>query len=59
MNPLLSVLMTSYNREQYIGEAIKSVQASTFTDWELIIVDDGSKDNTLAIARGYADKDIR
>ncbi|HEX4958207.1 MAG TPA: glycosyltransferase family 2 protein [Lacibacter sp.] len=59
MQPLLSVLMTSYNREQYIGEAIESVLASTFTDWELIVVDDGSKDQTVAIARSYAAKDPR
>ena len=59
MAPLLSVLMTSYNREQYIGEAIESVLDSTFTDWELIIVDDGSKDQTVAIAQSFAAKDSR
>lgn len=55
----LSVLMTSYNREQYIAEAIESVLASTFTHFELIIVDDGSKDRTVAIARSYAANDPR
>ena len=59
MNPFLSVLMTSYNREQYIGEAIESVLASTYTNWELIIVDDGSKDKTVAIAHEYAAADSR
>ena len=53
MSPLVSVLMTAYNREQFIAEAIESVLAQTFTDFELIIVDDGSKDHTVEIARRY------
>lgn len=57
--PLVSVLMTSYNREKYIAEAIESVLASTYTDLELIIVDDCSTDNTLAIARNYQEQDTR
>ncbi|MEQ1796534.1 MAG: glycosyltransferase family 2 protein [Lacibacter sp.] len=57
--PLLSVLMTSYNREQYIAEAIESVLASTCTNFELIIADDGSKDKTVEIARSYAQNDPR
>src|ERR1700760_2110219 len=57
--PVASVLMTSYNREKYIAEAIESVLASSFTDFELIIVDDRSTDNTAAIARSYAEKDPR
>lgn len=51
--PAVSVLMTAFNREKYIAEAIESVLASTFQDFELIIVDDGSKDGTLEIARRY------
>lgn len=58
-NPLISVLMTAYNREKYIGQAIESVIASTYQHWELIIVDDRSNDNSVAIAKGYADKDER
>jgi glycosyltransferase involved in cell wall biosynthesis len=50
---LVSVLMTAYNREKYIAEAIESVLASTFEDFELIIVDDCSKDHTVEIARRY------
>lgn len=57
--PLVSVLMTAYNRENFIGEAIESVLASTLTDFELIIVDDGSTDNTVSIATNYAAKDSR
>jgi glycosyltransferase involved in cell wall biosynthesis len=57
--PLVSVLMTAYNREKYIGEAIESVLSSTYGGFELIIVDDGSTDNTVAIAKEYAAKDSR
>lgn len=51
--PIVSVLMTAYNREKYIAEAIESVLASTITDFELIIVDDCSKDKTIEIAWLY------
>ncbi len=51
--------MTAYNREQYIAEAIESVLLSTYQNWELIIVDDGSKDDTVSIAQAFADKDKR
>ena len=57
--PIVSVLMTAYNREKYIGEAIESVLSSTFQDFELIIVDDSSKDNTVEIAKSYEAKDNR
>lgn len=57
--PLVSVLMTVYNREKYIAEAIESVMASTYQNWELIIVDDKSKDNSVAIAKKYEAKDKR
>jgi glycosyltransferase involved in cell wall biosynthesis len=50
---MVSVLMTAYNREKYIAEAIESVLASSFKDFELIIVDDCSKDHTVEIARRY------
>lgn len=56
---MISVLMTSYNREKWIGQAIESVLGSTFTDFELIIVDDNSTDNTVAIAKKYAAGDNR
>lgn len=57
--PLVSVLMTSYNREKYIAEAIQSVLKSTYKNFELIIVDDGSRDKTVDIARSYALQDAR
>jgi glycosyltransferase involved in cell wall biosynthesis len=51
--------MTAYNRQQFIAEAIESVLRSTFQNWELIIVDDGSKDNTVTIAKSYEANDER
>lgn len=59
MHPRVSVLMTAYNREAFIGDAIESVLSQTFTDFELIIVDDCSKDRTVEIARHYAACDSR
>jgi glycosyltransferase involved in cell wall biosynthesis len=57
--PMVSVLITSYNREKYIAEAIESVLSSTYQNFELIIVDDCSKDNTVAIAMSFEEKDSR
>jgi glycosyltransferase involved in cell wall biosynthesis len=57
--PRVSVLLTTYNREPFVGEAIESVLAQTFTDFELLIVDDASTDGTVEIARRYADCDPR
>ena len=56
---VVSVLMTVYNREEYLAEAIQSVLNSTFTDFELIIVDDRSKDRSVEIAAGFRDRDPR
>jgi len=57
--PLVSILMTCYNREQFIAEAIESVIASSYNNWELLISDDCSIDNTLVIAEKYAKTDSR
>lgn len=57
--PLVSVLMTAYNREKFIVEAIESVLASTYKNFELIVVDDCSRDNTVGIARNFEAKDGR
>jgi len=54
--PLVSILMTAYNREKYIAEAIESVIVSSYKNWELIIVDDQSKDNSFKIAKQYEAK---
>lgn len=58
-NPLISVLMTAYNREQFIAEAIESVLVSTYKNLELIIVDDCSGDNTVCIAKLFEQNDSR
>lgn len=57
--PLVSVLMTTYNREKYLAQAIESVLASTYQNFELLVVDDQSKDRSLEIAQSYAAKDER
>ena len=57
--PLVSVLMTAYNREQYFASAIESVLAQTFRDFELLVVDDRSTDGTVGIAETFAARDAR
>ena len=57
--PLIRVLMTAYNREKFIADSIKSVLASDFTNFELIIVDDASTDQTVCIAQKFASEDER
>ncbi len=56
---MVSVLMTTYNREKYLEQAVESVCRSTFSDFELIIVDDRSKDRSFDIAQELAQKDPR
>jgi hypothetical protein len=57
--PIVSVLLTSYNRERYIASSIESVLAQTFGDFELLITDDCSTDGTVDIARSYEPLDRR
>lgn len=56
MRKLISVLIDNYNYARFIGEAINSVISQTYTDWELIIVDDGSSDNSSEIINEYVKK---
>lgn len=57
--PLVSVLTTCFNRESYIGQAIQSVLGSDYQNFELIVVDDHSTDNTLELVRQFAALDNR
>ena len=57
--PTISVLMPAYNAERYIAQAVESVLAQTFTDFEFLIVDDGSTDETRSILERYAGADSR
>lgn len=54
--PLVSVIIPAYNAEKWLGEALRSVQAQTLTEWELIIVNDGSTDGTSEVARTFRDE---
>lgn len=57
--PLVSIMMPAYNAEQYIGQAIESVLAQNYTHWELVVVNDGSLDQTAEIATRYSDPRIK
>lgn len=57
--PKISVLMTAYNSQEYIAEAIESILNQTFTDFEFIIINDGSRDSTADIIAEYAKNDKR
>ena len=57
--PLISVCMPVYNTETYIAEAVESILAQSYRNFEFIIIDDGSTDRSLAILECYADQDAR
>ncbi|MFJ5232875.1 CDP-glycerol glycerophosphotransferase family protein [Kitasatospora sp. NPDC088391] len=59
MAPRLSVVVPIYNVERYLEECLDSIAAQTFADFECVMVDDGSKDSSAAIATAYAAKDSR
>jgi glycosyltransferase involved in cell wall biosynthesis len=59
MKPLVSILIPAYNAERWIAETVKSAIAQTWPRKEIIIVDDGSTDQTVVIARTFASKDVR
>ena len=59
MNKKVSIITPSYNSAKYIKQTIDSVRAQTYTDWEMLIVDDCSTDNTCDIVEAIAKEDNR
>lgn len=59
MKPAVSVVIPAYNVERYLAQALDSVRAQSLTNWEALVVNDGSTDETLAIAHRYAELDSR
>ena len=57
--PKVSIIIPAYNREQLIGETLNSVLVQTYNNWECIVVDDGSVDNTEGVIKFFAKKDKR
>lgn len=57
--PLVSIITASFNSAEFIGQTIDSILAQTFADWELLITDDCSTDDTVEIIRNYAARDRR
>lgn len=59
MTPKISVIIPIYNAETYVSRCIESVLDQTYCNWQMILVDDGSKDKSLEICQKYADVDNR
>ena len=59
MNELVSIITPSFNSEKFISDTIKSVQNQTYSNWEMIIVDDFSQDRTVEMVQNFMDEDIR
>ena len=57
--PTFSLVVIAYNRGDYIRQCLDSLVGQTFTDIEIIVVDDASTDGTLDVVRSYSDKDSR
>ena len=57
--PIISIIMPVYKVEDYVGKAIESIQNQTFSNWEFLIVDDGSPDKSGEICEKYAESDSR
>jgi len=57
--PKISVIMTAYNEEKFLDESVQSILNQTFKDFEFIIINNGSEDNSLKIIKNYKDKRIK
>jgi len=58
-DPLVSIIMPTYNAEKFIGVAIKSIINQTYINWELIVIDDGSTDDTATIVKSFSQAEKR
>ncbi|WP_417238915.1 glycosyltransferase family 2 protein [Bizionia sp.] len=58
-SPLVSIIIPTYNRGKYIGEALSSIMAQTYTHWECLVIDDGSWDDTASIMKTICDSEPR
>lgn len=56
---LVSIITPAYNAAQFIGQTIESIQIQSYKNWELLVIDDGSKDNTIQVVQDYAQTDQR
>ncbi len=56
---MISIVIPTYNRERLISKAVESILGQTYKDWELFVVDDGSKDGTAEVMKAYCEKDPR
>lgn len=54
--PVVSIILPAYNREKLLPRAINSVLTQSFNSWELIVIDDGSSDNTFSVVKAYQEK---
>ena len=57
--PAISIVIPAYNAGKFLADTISRVVAQTVSDWELVVVDDGSTDDTAAIAQMCVDRDRR
>ncbi|MFH1626572.1 MAG: glycosyltransferase, partial [bacterium] len=59
INPKISIIMVTLNMANFIAKAIESIQKQGFSNWELLVLDDNSKDNTEIIVENFVAKDKR